>query len=169
MGVVADAAGDGAAGDGEAAHPAATDVPAHQAHAARAVAIRAGPLRRHAPTVTLDEHDAAKALGGLGARHAGDGVAGDHVDDGLAGTELVGEDVEREVGQPDGVAQALLKVFEAGARGRRGDRPHKGAVLGDKLARAVHAVRSGSERQVVEQQDVGALAWGDGAAALRRA
>ena len=117
----------------------------------------------------LDEHDAAKALGGLGARHAGDGVAGGHVDDRLAGAELVGKDIEVEFGQLNGAAQALLKVFEAGARGRRGDRPHKGAVLGDKLARAVHAVRSGSERQVVEQQDVGALARGDGAAALRRA
>ena len=164
--VVADCGGNGATGDGEATHPAATDVLADKTQARRAITVGALGLQRHTAAVALDQHNAAQALGALGASHARDGLTRHHVNHGLARLKGIVEYVERKLRQLNGGAQLIGKGRNLGHLGC--NLAHKGTVLRHQGTGGIHAMRSRGKRQVVEYQQVGTLARGDGATQLVR-
>ena len=139
---------------------------ANESQTSGTVAIGAFGLQRHAAAMALDQHNAAQALGALGAGHARDSHTRDDVDHGLARLKGVVEHVERKLRQLNGSTQLIGKRCDLGSLGR--DLAHKGTVLCHERAGGIHAMRSRGKRQVVEYQQVGALARGDGAAQLVR-
>ena len=159
--VVADRGGNGATGDGEATHPAATDMLADKTQARRTITVGALGLQRHTAAVALDQHNATQALGALGASHTRDGLTRHHVNHGLARLKGIVEYVERKLRQLNGRAQLVGKGCDLGHLGC--DLAHKGAVLRHQSTGGVYAMRSRGKRQVIEHQQVGTLARGDGA------
>ena len=164
--VVADRGGNGTTGDGKATHPAATDMLANQAQASGAVAVDALGLQRHAAAMALDKHNATQVLGALGAGHTRDSHTRDDIDNGLARLKGIIEYVERKLRQLNGSTQLIGKRGDIGRLGC--DLAHKGAILRHQSTGGIYAMRSLGKRQVIKQQQVGALARGDCAAELVR-
>ena len=164
--IVADRGGNRTTGDGETAHPAATDMLADKTQARRTITVGALGLQRHAAAMALDQHNAAQALGALGANHTRDGLTRHHVDHGLARLKGIVEHVERKLRQLNGRAQLIGKGRNLGHLGC--NLAHKGTVLRHQGTGGIYAMRSRGKRQVIEHQQVGTLARGDGAAELVR-
>ena len=109
--------------------------------------------------MALDQHNAAQALGALGASHTRDGLTRHHVDHGLARLKGIVEYVERKLRQLNGGAQLIGKGRNLGHLGC--DLAHKGAVLRHQSTGGIYAMRRRGKRQVIEHQQVGTLARGN--------
>ena len=164
--VVADRGGNGTARDGEAAHPAATDMLADEPHAGGTVAVDALGLQRHAAAMALDKHNATQVLVSLGTNHARDNHARDHINNRLARLKGIIEHVKRKLRQLNGSTQLIGKRCDLSGLGR--NLAHKGAVLCHERTGGIHAMRGRGKGQVIEHQQVGALARSDRAAELMR-
>ena len=116
--------------------------------------------------MALDQHNAAQALGALGASHARDGLTRHHVNHGLARLKGIVKHVDRKLRQLNGGAQLIGKGRNLGHLGC--DLAHKGAVLRHQSTGGIYAMRSRGKRQIIEHQQVGTLARGDGATQLVR-
>ena len=139
---------------------------ADQAQTRGAVAVGALGLQRHAAAMALNQHNATQVLVSLGTDHARDSHARDHINNRLARLKGIVKHVERKLRQLNRGAQLIGKGRNLGHLGC--NLAHKGAVLRHQGTGGIYAMRSRGKRQVVEYQQVGTLARGDGATQLMR-
>ena len=121
---------------------------ANKTQARRTITVGALGLQRHAAAVALDQHNAAQALGTLGAGHTRDSHTRDDIDNGLARLKGIVKHVERKLRQLNRRAQLVGKGCDLGRLGC--DLAHKGAILRHQGTGGINTMRSLGKRQIIE-------------------